>query len=157
MPSSEWAASLADVGALLHSRTKDAVGNELGTFTPNTRPTDAQVSILIGQAKGAIENEIGIEIDERWIPAARELVTLATALRVELAYYPEQVATGRSPYAQIRELLEGGPGTSGALARLISAMAETEEGGEVGAGDDMLPSYSYPPDAGGMLGWGTRW
>lgn len=158
MPSSsDWGATLADVGALLHARTKDPQGNELGTFTSTTRPTDAQVGILIGHAKGAIENEIGVEIDERWHPAARELVALAAALRIELAYYPEQVATGRSPYAQLRELLEGGPGVSGALARLTVAMAETQEGGEEGAGDDMMPNYAYPVDLGGMVGWGTRW
>lgn len=157
MPVSDWAPTVADVGALLHARTRDANGQEKGTFDDTTRPTEAQVNSIIARAAGMVANEIGEDIDARWWPSAAEVTTLVAALRIELGFFPEQVGTGRSPYAQLKALLDGEGGAPGALAALVQAMAESEAGGEVGAGDDLLPVFSFPRDEGGMIGWGTRW
>lgn len=159
MPSSDWRPSVADVGAILRARTKDTTGTELGTFTADTRPTAAEVELIIAQALSDVELEVGEELPDRLHDTARRTVALGAAVTIELSYWPEQVALGRSPYAQLLALYQGSAGHPGALARLTAALAET---GTDGAGDespfgDHPVMHSFPADAGGVVGWGTRW
>lgn len=150
MPTSEWTPVVADVGAILRARTKDVDGNEVGTFNASTRPTEAQVNVLIGQSVGDIAIEVGEDIDAKWRPKAKELAALGTAMKIELGYFPEQVATDRSPYDRFKVLYDEG------LARLEAAM----EGGDVGAGGEVTGGYGFAsasfPDI-AVIGWGTRW
>lgn len=169
MPVSEFTPAVADVGALARARTVDAQGRELGTFTNDTRPTASEVTLMISEAVNEAEVVIGNTIpDAPGDPtaegydkdalrkAALRIVALRAAALVELSYFPEQVARGASPYAQYQESFNQG------LARLQNAI-EAAEGGEQpgdsgagGAGGTMKALGSFPADAGGMIGWGTR-
>lgn len=106
MPSTDYTPTLADVGALTRARTKNATGSELGTYTTDTRPTAAEATVLITAAVGAVSAEIGPDIDDRLFDLAKHVASLRAAMLIEVAYFPEQVAEGRSPYEQYRALYE---------------------------------------------------
>lgn len=158
MPTSDWKPAVQAVGSLLRSRTKDTNGNELGTFTPATRPTNTQVEDLIVQATGAVESAIGgSELLAALWPAATAVSVLGTALLIELTYYPEQVTSGRSPYTQLKELYD---------ERLLQLRLQIEAGGVDTPGDGTVgpndPAWSFPmgedpfsPTP--LVGWETAW
>lgn len=147
-----WVPAVADVGALLRARTKDSNGNELGTFTANTRPTGDEVALLIQQAADDILAATGADIPALVAGVARSMAVYRAAMLVELSYWPEQVASNKSPYAAYKALYDQG------LPTLVKAVMSAEAGEDVG-GEDVarFPSYSFPQDTGGMVGWGTRW
>lgn len=151
MAVSDWTPTVVDVGAILRARTVDTNGSEIGTFTLETRPTEVQVSSLVGQAVGDVVSGVGMDIPEQHWSDARAVAALGTAMLVELSYFPEQVTTGRSPYEQLKELYE---------ARL-SRLRVTVTGGEVdGSGNAVRsPSYSFPrgDPSGEIAGWQTAW
>lgn len=168
MPSSDWAPTVAGVGALLRSRTKQAVtGVELGYFANpdengqgSTRPTADEVTNLIDQATGDVVDVVGADIPAPFWDRARFLVQLGAALLVELTYFPEQVANNRSTYPQLLALY------TDRLKKLQTAVADyvdpnAPEGGEGSAGNGAEPGmyaqFGFPVDAGGMVGWRTRW
>lgn len=62
MPVSDYTPGLDDVGAIDIARTRNANGAETGTFSPDTRPTDTQVTKLIGQALDDIRPALGEDI-----------------------------------------------------------------------------------------------
>jgi hypothetical protein len=100
----DWAPDLDEVGALLRARTKDDVGQELGTFTEATRPTDENVLELIRQA---CDDVLGLFTVED-VPASsqtmcRRAAALRTALSIEISYFPEQ-GNDNSPYLQLRQI-----------------------------------------------------
>jgi len=137
LPVSDWTPGLADVGAILRARTKDVVGNELGTFTVDTRPTDVEVSALISQGVADVAMATGSELPASVWNDAKSVAAFATALRVELSYFPEQINTGRSPYQQLKQLYDD------MLKRLLTAVESS--GGEVPAsGAPMRPVYNFP-------------
>lgn len=137
MPVSDWTPGLADVGAILRARTKDDVGNELGTFSATTRPTDVEVSALISQGVSDVAMVTGSDIPTSTWTDAKSVAALATALRVELSYFPEQINTGRSPYPQLKQLYDD------MLKRLLTSIESA--GGDVPAsGAPMKPSYNFP-------------
>lgn len=101
--------TIAEVAALLRARTKDTNGNEVGTFNGNTRPTNANVEVLIGFAVDKVQSDIGgalcADAEAAGLPdKVRNAGALYAAMLVELSYFPEQVAAGRSPYDKIKEL-----------------------------------------------------
>jgi hypothetical protein len=132
---SDWAPTVAAVGALLRSRTVDRGGNELGTFTAETRPTGDQVTDLIAQAGGTAASWAGADLAEPIWPMAAAYVAIRAALLVELTYFPEQVATGRSPYAELKALADE--------QRKDLAGAISEAGGNP-AGGGTEPRYAFP-------------
>ncbi len=150
--------SLDDVGAILRTRTKNSMGVELGTFDADTRPTDDQALILIGQAYDDVTALVDDDIPEKAWRDARSAIALRAAMLIELSYWPDQIPSGQSPYEQLRELYEGQRGDGGVLARLRNAVArETleltegeapETGGAVWGGFD---------DGSAMIGMETRW
>lgn len=153
-----WRPSVRDVAAHIRARTKDDQGNELGTFTNETRPTDDQVEELIPTGVRAIGAHIGTEIcvgDSEETRAAlyddaQDLAALLVAMKIELTYYPEQVGTGRSPYPQLKELYDAGVKT------LIEAVSEHCGGGdgESIGGAGAAPHYAFD---GPYTGWQTEW
>lgn len=148
MPISDWAPAVADVGAVLRARTKDTNGNELGTFTPNTRPTDAQVTSLIDTAAGDLASVVGSDLPEVTWPLAGSVTSIGAAMLVELSYFPEQVATGRSPYDQLAALYEQ------RLGRLKGAVIEA--GGDVpDEAGARPPAYHFGDVA--IIGRDTAW
>lgn len=139
MPTSDWPVNAVGVGAILRARTRDTNGNELGTFTATTRPSDVQVANLINTAVGDLASAVGADIHASLHQQAGVVATYKAAMLVELSYFPEQVATGRSPYAQLRELyLE-------ALGTLTTAVADA--GGDLPGTENDLPDgpvYAFP-------------
>lgn len=144
---SEWAPTVDDVGALLRSRTKDTNGVEVGTFTPNTRPTQAQVEQILRTAVGDLADMIATDVPERLWPSARRVATYSAALDIELGYFPEQLNTGRSPYVQLKERYDE-------LIKSFRASLEAagSDPGDDGATTPGAPSYSFPMDV-PIIGW----
>lgn len=163
MPTSDYTPTVADVGALVRARTRNDQGQELGTFDPTTRPTDTEAASLIQDAVNEAYPVLGENIPDDPTPgpggdpnalrtAAKRIVALRAAALVELSYFPEQVGRGVSPYQQYMDSFEKG------LSRLQTAIAEVEAGDVPGEdAGSTLPSYDFPVDAGGMVGWGSVW
>lgn len=136
---SDWPVHAASVGSLLRARTRDTNGNEIGTFDATTRPTGDQVLSLINDAVEDLASSVGSDLPEAFWTKAATVAHYKTAMLVELSYFPEQVATGRSPYEQLRQLY------AEALASLKAGL--TEAGASVpgdAAGAPSPPSFGFP-------------
>lgn len=155
MPVSDYTPEVPAVAAFLRARTKTEGGEEAGTFNPaaywtdnsgrGTRPTAEQATEQIANAIGDISGIVGEDIDERFHEPAKRVVALRAALLIELSYFPEQVATGRSPYAQLKELYDE------AWGNLKSALGIDTDEGVVVPTDAGYPSYGgFPETAIGM-------
>lgn len=154
MPVSDYTPDVAAVAAYLRARTKTVGGQEAGTFNlasavgtkDETRPSAEQVATTVQDYIGGLSPIIGDTIDIRYQPLARRVAALGAALLVELTYFPEQVATGRSPYAQLKELYDE------LIANLFSALGiATGEDDVVIPEDAGYPSYGgFPTTAIGM-------
>jgi hypothetical protein len=103
-PTELWIATPEDVAAILRARTRDDAGNELGAWTTATRPTLDEVERLIALATSQITDADGP--GERCTRLCRAAITYQTACLIELSYFPEQVRSDRSPYSELKELLE---------------------------------------------------
>lgn len=138
MPVEDWAPTVAAVGAILRSRTKDNAGNELGTFTDQTRPTGEEVGELIGTATNDVAAEVGADIVSARRPYAASVAALGTALQVELTYFPEQVALGRSPYAELKKLYDE-------RLKRLKTMVEggVDEDPTMSGGTPLDPAYEF--------------
>jgi hypothetical protein len=134
---------------VLRARTRDTNGAEVGTFTANTRPTDAQVTELIAQSVSDVSSAVGPDIDAALWGDASYVAALGAALQVELSYFPEQIGTGRSPYEQLKELYD---------ERLKRLEAAVEAAGGVTPSAGPLPSYGFPMDGDRyIIGRRTAW
>jgi len=126
-----------DVALLIRARTKDSMGNEVGTFDDETRPTADQVEeqidaavALVGMRLPAPEN-----LPDNLMPAVASVVAYRAALRVEKSYFPEQVRSDRSAYDQL--LAE--------YTTDLEALVEAAYGGTDAGGGDiaMIPVGSW--------------
>lgn len=152
MPISDWTPSVADVGNVLRARTKTSNGVEIGTFNSDTRPTDTQVLGLIADGVSDISIVTGDDLPTQVWQNAKSTAALATALKVELGYFPEQIGTGRSPYAAIKVLFDDG------LKRLLTAIELINSGGGTVDGGPPKPVSSFPMVGDPFIfGRGTRW
>lgn len=151
----EWLPGVGDVARYVMSRTKDKYGNELGTFNADTRPTNVQVSEMIPESADRVTDVIGDNIPEVLWADAADVVAERTAMQIELDFFPEQVNTNRSPYAQLKQQYEED------LSRLSKQVEVVEEGGDLSAVSTepsrkavgSFPSTTkYPP-----YGLSTRW
>lgn len=97
---------VSDIGALLRARTKNQYGDELGTFTDDTRPTDEQVIRLIKLAEGDVAVQLPDDLPEEYYQELHALISLKAAMLVELTHFPEQVRTGRSAYAEYERMFD---------------------------------------------------
>lgn len=145
MATDDWAPTLDDVGALLRSRTRDTSGNEVGTFTAATKPTDRQVASIIEQSVQDLADMTKAEdMPRRFWGSAKRVATLDAAMHVELSFFPDQINTGRSPYPQLKEERD---------ERLKQLRADLESEGTDTSGDTGTPDPvgffpSYP-----IVGW----
>lgn len=155
MPISDYTPSVAQVADQIPTRTKDQYGNEVGTFNSNTRPTDTQVSRLIGEHVGDVANIIGADIPSELFADANTAVAERVAMAIEMAFFPEQVNSDRSPYKQIKEQYEED------IARLSRQVQIIAEGGDLSqmsaepsrkAVGSFPDTTKYPP-----YGLSTRW
>lgn len=98
----DLACTVADVAVHIRARTKDSSGNEVGTFTDETRPTDVQVEEAIAQTVKLLHTVVG-GVGEECADAARAAVALGTAADIERSYFPEQSRSDRSVYQFLRD------------------------------------------------------
>lgn len=144
MPSSDYTPEVADVGNLLRARTRDDDGNELGTFTPATSPTDEQATALIAEAVQEMEARIGSDIPERLFGPARAITSLLAAMNVETTYYPEQVSSGKSAHDAYERRVNAALGTPSKSGWLVKAIVDESSGGAEGPeDDDLLPVFNF--------------
>ena len=120
-PSDNFKPSVQDVANLLRARTKDQYGKELGQFTVDTRPTDEMVTEIIGLSASDITGTLGDDLPEEYWPELESLTALRAAMLVELTYFPEQVRSGRSAYAEYKTMYDD------TLARLTEAIKSDED------------------------------
>jgi hypothetical protein len=130
----DWLPVPEDVAAILRARTKDENGAELGEWTDATRPTYDEVETLIGVASEFVVASAGTPA-ERCAGSAHNATRLHAACLVELSYFPEQIRSDRSPYAELRILADQ------ALADLRSCAGT---GGESGGGGEGFGYHSLP-------------
>lgn len=165
MPVSDYTPTVADIGAILRARTKTASGSEAGTFNPanadagdQTRPNAEQVTSLIEDVVADVQAEFGVDIPDAegddpdlYRKSVRRFGALGVAMLVELTYFPEQVATGRSPYAQLKQLYDD------RRKRLLGALFP---GGDDGGAGPLAPGEGLPSGGGfptTAIGMETPW
>lgn len=139
----EYAPTVAEVAAYIRARTKDPNGVELGTFTADTRPTDAEVTTIIQNAAGKVAARFGDTVAAPLAFAAREVVALRAAMIVELSFFGDQIQAGRSPYTELKDLYEEN------YQQLLDARLALGADLLAGTDDDTsaagLPSFAFPP------------
>lgn len=156
MPVSDYTPTLADVGSLLTTRTRESNGEEAGTFTTDTDPTAAQVNRQITRAVNDLRGRIGPDLptkdqegnDIDLRETVKSMAVLRVAMYIELVHFPEQVKNNMSPYASYKQLYDEG------MRALIEEISELTGGGGGeaigGAGAEPMANF---PDGGG---WDTR-
>jgi hypothetical protein len=144
--------TLADIGALMRARTVTVMGDEVGTFNEDTRPTGEEVNRLIVQAADDVMAGFDVDIPPGAYRYAKQAIIYRTAMLVELGYWPEQINTGRSPYPQYAAMFDN--------FMLNLEKAIEREQGELITGEDALSpgmaAYTFP-DTSILVGWSTRW
>jgi hypothetical protein len=127
--------SLTDVGSINRARTDDGHGDTLGTFTSETRPTDAEATILAGQAAAQVADVLGLPIPDQFAARAKGAAALYGAALVE--------SGANSPRESLMKMW-----TDMADARLTQLgveIAEVGAGGQEGPTDNqVMPVYAFP-------------
>jgi len=162
-PDKFYPPTVDEVGALLRARTQDEDDDEVGTFTDTTRPTDEEVTIIIGQATSIVLGRTGsldsppmnCELAPNLRTNAQTAVCMLAAMLIELSYFPEQVRSDRSAFENYRDLWNT------MMNGLIDSAQECRIGevvpDPIPEGFRPGPSYAFPVDAGGLVGWQTEW
>lgn len=149
---SDYRPSADRVARKLLSRTRDAYGNLQGRFSTTTTPTSTQVDEIISDTMTDVADLIGDDIPEALFDDAADLVATRAAMAVELAFFSDQVNTGRSIYPQLEKEYEM------EIPRLQKAVTEAEEGDgtvdDAGASNRAQGAF---PDASNSIGFKTRW
>lgn len=122
--------SVDDVAAIIRARTKDSAGNEVGTFTSATRPTDVQAQQAIDHAVVMVHTAVAY-IGDVCSDLARGCVALGAAAEIELSYFPEQSRSDRSVYTFLNQRYEA---ALEGLALCVSGELPSAEGGPAGVG-----------------------
>jgi hypothetical protein len=148
---SDWAPAVSEVGNVLRARTRDTNGNEVGTFTDKTRPTDVQVEVLINKAVSDVALRTGSDLPTQVWSDAKGVATTRAAMLVELGYFPEQVGTSRSIYPQLKDMWTQD------LKDLITAV--TAAGGAPNeSGAPLKPAFAFPMTGDPfIIGRRTQW
>lgn len=135
----------------MRTRTKNRLGNELGEFTEETKPTLEAAEKILETATSKVVGKIGTAepCSDELAGDAAACIHLLAAMMIELTYFPEQVDSNRSPYEKYKELYDED------LATLTEAVAE-QCGTGTGEADDgsILPLWNY--GNGPLLGNRTR-
>jgi hypothetical protein len=163
----EFYPDVDDVAAIIRARTQDDDDQEIGTFNEDTRPTGEEVERLIAQAGSVVFGAVGDPGDwtcataDDLVEQAEFWVSMLAAMLVELSYFPEQVRSDRSGFQYYKDLWDDelagfGVFRSAAIACGGSGVAP-DGGGGSGGGPPANASWAFPVDAGGMVGWQTRW
>lgn len=155
-PDFDWQPNVTGVGALLRARTKDSLGNELGTFTDKTRPTADDTEVIIRLATRAVATRLGASKDRNLCSQelkdqANGLTSLRAAMLVELSYFQEEVRTEQSPYDRYKALYdEDIAGLISAVERICGWGGDDEGTG----GGGLMPVGSFPDE---IIGFNQVW
>jgi len=125
----EWKPSVADVAAHIRARTKDAGGNEVGTFDETTRPTGDEVELLIDKAVRRVQTQVGEPCNETLREDAGAAAALYAAMLVEQSYFPEQTAPTGSSFNSLNTLWKE---LIAVLDKEVARICGGEAGGEGG-------------------------
>jgi hypothetical protein len=82
--------TVEDVAALERTRTIGTGGEDVGTFTTETHPTDGEVEALIDEALDVVLDQLPDHIDPLWYAPIRRVVALRAAVSLDTSYYREQ-------------------------------------------------------------------
>lgn len=134
--------NIDQVARKIMSRTRDKYGKTLGTFTNETFPSNTQVQAIASDVTLEIADVIGDVIPDAFADDATNVAALRAAMQVELNFFPEQINTNRSSYAQMKEQYEE---SLMRLQRVIELAAEGH-GGVTDTAPSLKPSYSFPND-----------
>lgn len=84
-----WEPTVDQVASLIAVRTVDEGGNQVGTFTSDTRPTDVQARVLCETAAQDISQRLGIDVPDEYVPEAQRIAAMDCALLIIASYYPD--------------------------------------------------------------------
>lgn len=101
----DWRPTVDQVATHIRARTAtDESGDEVGTFTADTRPTADQVEDIIDdKVQEILAVFVSGEVPEASFGAAHRAVRLSAAAEVEQSYFPaDPSAESGSPYPQLR-------------------------------------------------------
>lgn len=104
--------SVDDVANLERTRTFTEVGNELETFTTETRPPDEETEQLIDQAMPLVLAELPSKFSTSYYDATKHCIALYVAVLIEGSYFREQeqfssISTWRDLYDNAIKSLRG--------------------------------------------------
>lgn len=139
----------------LRARTRGPEGDELGTFTDQTHPTDDQVASIIDAAKPFVTGALGtVSEGSACEDGARSLWAIKAAELVEISYFPEQLVAPGGTVAALRALY------ADLLPAVQACISSDGSGGGGDDGDSTPPSscfYDVPLDCGPREYAGGRW
>ncbi len=145
--------TVAQVGALIRTRTRDLDGHEQGTFTATTRPTETEAVAEIERAARLVALQLGrphTTWDGDLLETAKDVVAARAALDIERSYYgdgssPDDVALdqlGRRYAEDLEALKETARDNQVGGIRIHSLRQVTARGAAYRAGlddeDDLL-------------------
>lgn len=139
LPTVSYLPTIREAADYVRARTKDNLGNERGTFTDATRPTAVAVASIINKAASDFTTKFDYDIPTEMYQQARDLIALGAALRIEISYFPEQVGTDRTAYAELKALYDD------MFARFEAGLAR--EQAEEETGDESVSgraAFSFP-------------
>lgn len=133
--------TVEEVAAHIRARTRVPGGTEAGTFNEQTRPTQEQAEAIIATSARTVANLIGTDApcNDELTDQSKGVVALRAAMAIEASYYPEQTATGRSNFAQLRDLYK--EDLSGLQDAIRDTCGGTAGDGEGGGGQ--LPTATF--------------
>jgi hypothetical protein len=85
--------TVQEVADLDRTRAIDDTGDEVDTFGPTTRPSDADVSRIITQAVQGVIGQLRYAFPTDYYDDARHLVCLYTAILIEGSFFREQMSS----------------------------------------------------------------
>ena len=137
---SDYQPTVKQVATHILARTVNQYGVRQGTFTTDTTPTAAEVEQIIALTMPEIADIIGDDIPEYLWDDAESVASIRAAMQTEIAFFPEQVSSDRSPYKLLKDKYEA------AVENLRQQVAAAEEGqtGAVIGGSGNRPSWYFP-------------
>lgn len=100
-----WLPTVAEVALHVRARTRTRGGQQVGTFTVDTIPTDLEVRNLIVQAAERIFGRLG-NVPANLTATASSAAAVLAAMLIELSYFPEQINSDRSSYRELKKLFD---------------------------------------------------
>ena len=148
----DWHPAVGQVAELLRARTYDAEAGLVNTFNEKTRPTGDEVMKIIASSAGIVGTVIGTKAPPDELVASVQLViALHVAQVIELSYFPEAVASGKSAYDNYVEMYERD------LKNLKIAIQQAADKEVIGAeGGANTPVASFPSSKSGIR-LDTKW